>query len=233
MSAAAGRANGSRAGVPPAGGACGSAGPGRCGPADRRRTRRLRRAFVLLALVASACTSRPDRPAPPPSPVPEPAAEVPAVPDETVLDDRFCSGLSAAVDASGKAFQALRLQSAGDGRWRARSLDAELGSCLVEGAGVLTATYTCAPSAAAHGDPGSVEAAYRRIEGRIDRCLARPSWYPRRWAKAPQVRLAGGERQILWRDQAAWPRPALRLKIEEDYGRPGGWTLRFTGYTMR
>jgi hypothetical protein len=189
---------------------------------------------LLLTLLVAACTTSPSPPPPPPSPpLAPPVATPPAPADEALLDERFCLGLGTAVDASGTAFRALRLEDIGDGRWRARPLDRELDSCQVDGAGVLTASYACTPARPGHGDPGSVEALYRRIEGRIDRCLARASWHPRRWAKAPQVGLAAGEHQTLWRDQAAWPRPALRLKVEQDYDRPGGWLLRFTAYTMR
>jgi hypothetical protein len=188
---------------------------------------------ILLALLISACAAdRSPLPSPPP-PLPPPVARLPAPADDALLDDRLCLGLVHAVEAAGTAFQALRLEGAGEGRWRARPLDGELDSCRVDGSGMLTATYACMPARPGHGDPGSTEALYRRIEGRIDRCLARASWYPRRWAKAPEVTLAAGERQILWRDQAAWPRPALRLKVEQDYDRPGGWLLRFTAYMMR
>ncbi len=139
----------------------------------------------------------------------------------------------AAIDAWKEAFRALRQESGGPGPWQARPLDRELGLCFVDGTSLLTAAYVCRPTMDGRGDRGTMEAMFRRIEGRIDRCLARPSWYPRRWAKAPPVQLSGGEQQILWRDQAAWPRPALRLKIEQNYQRAGTWTLRLTSYAMR
>ncbi|WP_191061087.1 hypothetical protein, partial [Geminicoccus harenae] len=69
---------------------------------------------------------------------------------------------------------------------------------------------------------------------RLDRCLADPDPAAiRRWVKAGTVELAGGERQVLWHDEAAWPRPAVQLKLEEDYDQPGAWRLRLATYTMR
>lgn len=202
--------------------------PGRGGGA-----RRIVQALVGAAVLLAACTSSPPRAPPPPPPVPEPVVPPLEPIRRTSIDDQFCDGMTIAIDAWRDAFEKLRLASDGPGRWHARPLDGELGRCLVDGTNMLTAAYVCLPTMEGRGDQGSVDAMFRRIEGRIDRCLARPSWYPRSWAKAPPIQLSAGERQILWRDQTAWPRPAIRLKFEENYRRPGTWTLRLTSYTMR
>lgn len=192
-------------------------------------------AIGLLGLLAGGCApTRVPPPASLPAPAPEPAVRrvAPAI-DEQALDDRFCSGLITVLESWNGAWADMRQGPDGDGRWQARPLDSELADCTVDGVARLSASYVCRPASPGRGDLGSTEAMFHRLEGRIDRCLVRPVWYPRRWAKAPPVQLAGGERQLLWRDQAAWPRPALRLKIEENYQRAGSWTVRFTSYTMR
>ena len=186
--------------------------------------------LVLAGVLGAGCSSDPV--------VRQELPEIapPAVVDGPVKARRnedICEGLVAAVQAWEGAFAALRRQASGPGRWQARPLDQELDQCVVDGSVRISASYVCTVAVAGSGDRRSAEVVFRRVEDRIDRCLAQPLWYPRQWAKAHPVELAGGEGQQLWRDLQAWPRPALQLKLEEDYARPGRWSVRFTTYTMR
>jgi hypothetical protein len=137
------------------------------------------------------------------------------------------------VDAWADGFRTLRLSELSAGRWMARPLDRKLDECFVDGTSRIAASYVCRRSASTSGGRSDVLANFRQIESRIDLCLAQPLWYPRQWSKARALDLSGGEQQQLWRDQHAWPRPALQLKIEEDYDHPGRWLIRLTTYTMR
>ena len=47
------------------------------------------------------------------------------------------------------------------------------------------------------------------------------------------MRLAGGERQVLWLDEALRPRLALRLRLEEDDCRPKSGRVRTLLCTLR
>ena len=187
--------------------------------------------MILLALVVFGCA--PTKVAPPRSPAPIGPDTAPHVVEDAADNERFCGALAAAIDSWGSGFATSREAGIGTERWRAPPLGPDLDRCVIDGLGGLATSYGCEASTPGPGDPGSTAALFVRLETLVDRCLAKPSWYPREWVKADPVRLAGGERQLLWRDQAAWPRPALQLKLEEDYGRVGRWRVHMLIYTMR
>ena len=185
--------------------------------------------LVVATMLLWGCTSTPEQPAAVAVASPPPAPPVPEAPD-----DGTCTGLIAAIDAWDDSFEALRWSALSGGRWLAHPLDTTFESCVVDGMTGIAVSYACRQTAShPAGDRAHVLEDFRQAEARIDQCLEQPLWYPRQWTKARSLDLSGGEQQQLWRDQQAWPRPAIQLKLEQDYDRPGRWLTRLSIYTMR
>ncbi|WP_159716593.1 hypothetical protein [Geminicoccus flavidas] len=148
--------------------------------------------------------------------------------------ERLCLGLRQVVAAWPDAFASLRGLATGPAGWQAPPLDDAFARCRIEGSGLLTASHACLARPGGVVDRAVAAAGFEATGARIERCLTEPdSAAVRRWVRAGTVELAGGERQVLWHDEAAWPRPAVQLKLEEDYDQPGAWRLRLATYTMR
>ena len=192
----------------------------------------LRLVALLLGVLLTACgrtASPPTRPAPAP-----PVVSVPAPVVRADDQERLCLGLRQVVAAWPEAFAGLRGPPTGPAGWQAPPLDDAFARCRIEGSGLLTASHACLARPGGVADRAVAAAGFQATGARIDRCLAEPDPASvRRWVKAGMVELAGGERQVLWHDEAAWPRPAVQLKLEEDYDQPGAWRLRLATYTMR
>jgi hypothetical protein len=187
---------------------------------------------LLLGVLLAAC-GRTASPPPQPLPAP-PAAPVPAPVVRADNQERLCLGLRQVVAAWPDAFASLRGPPTGPSGWQAPPLDDAFARCRIEGSGLLTASHACLARPGGVALRAVAAAGFQATGARIDRCLGEPdSAGARRWVKAGTVELAGGERQVLWHDAAAWPRPAVQLKLEEDYDQPGAWRLRLATYTMR
>jgi hypothetical protein len=190
---------------------------------------------VLLALVLAGCGGGAELP--PPAPVRQQAALLPRgqepVEDPATRRDRFCRALGRIIDAEPDGFADLRAARAGDGAWDGTVVPPGLDDCRIEGDYRPGARYVCHGGALAGGSADLLGESYDAFATDIDGCLVQPIWYPRDWRRGQEFTFAGGERQVLWRDQGPGGGTAnVALNVEEDFTRKV-WTLRLAVGTER
>jgi hypothetical protein len=190
--------------------------------------RGLRALLPVLLLVACATKEAPPPPPPPPPPAPPPAAVEP----EGSRVDRLCGQLRQIMQAEPGGFAALRSSPTGERQWVGRVVPIDMSFCQVEGDFFPGAEYVCHGQeyAAASGD--LLLADFNRYAQDIDACLARPGWEGRGWMRDAPTAFAGGERQQVWRNGGVRLRPAIALKIEENFD-TSNWFLRLNAFTFR
>jgi hypothetical protein len=173
-----------------------------------------RSAALALVAVLAACASEPE-PLPPPPP-PEPAVtrhEAPAAP-APVPRRELCPVLTALL-AEENGFAALRGQALAEERWLAREVLPGTRSCTIEGDAWPRATFQCV-SGSLGSDRTVVDDEFEHLAAEIDRCLARPSWFPRTWERGQEFTFALGERQLAWIDDGTRPPSTVILKVQQD-----------------
>ena len=171
---------------------------------------------LALAMAAlAACASEPEPP--PPSPPPQPAVtrhEAPAA-ATPVPRRELCPILTALLSGEENGFAGQRGQALAEERWLAREVLPGTRSCTIEGDAWPRATYQCV-SGSLGADRTLVEGEFEHLAGEIDRCLARPSWFPRTWQKGQEFTFAMGERQVAWTDTGTRPPSTVILKVQQD-----------------
>jgi len=190
--------------------------------------------LVGLLLLLAACAPRPPA-EPPAAPATAPPVAAPTVPDDGPVSsraDRFCDDLLRIVEAEAGGFAALRTARVGPAAWQGALLPEGTRSCTVEGDDHPGAEYVCRGETIQGGRAELLEPAFRRLASDLDACLARAVWFPRNWERGRVMQFAGGERQQTWRDLAPLPKPAVALKIEEDF-RNRLHYLRLAVFTLR
>lgn len=197
----------------------------------RARTEVLRHLTLGLFLLLTACATRP-----PAEPPPAPAIEAPTAPPAGAVTsrlDRLCDDLQRIVEAEADGFAALRTSSRiGPTAWRGAVLPEGTQACTVEGDHHPGAEYICRGETLQGGRAELLEPAFNRLAADLDACFSRAVWFPRNWEKGQVIRFAGGERQQTWRDLAPLPKPAVALKIEEDF-RSRVHYVRLAVFTLR
>lgn len=197
-----------------------------------QRDRSLTAALVVLLLAACGGPDRNGGAARVSAP---PQATVPLVDhgaDAASEQESFCTVLTRIVDAERSGFTPVRGGPAGERLWHGELVPPGMRICEIEGEQHPAAAYVCRGQRVAGGSAALLEPAFAAFAARIGACLARPAWYPRNWQRGQAFAFSGGERQIVWRDTAATPKPAIALKIEEDLVRRG-YYLRLAVSTMR
>lgn len=172
-----------------------------------------------LLLLLAACAQRPPA-EPPAAPLPAPVIEAPTLPLGGVVSsrlDRLCDDLQRIVAAEAEGFAALRTVRVGPTAWQGAVLPEGTRACTVDGDYHPGAEYICRGQTLKGGRADLLEPAFNRLAADLDACFARAIWFPRNWQKGEVIRFAGGERQQTWRDLAPLPKPAVALKIEEDF----------------
>ncbi len=139
----------------------------------------------------------------------------PAPLDPATRVDRLCQPLLRIVDAEATGFSTLRAAPAGERAWQGSSVPEGFYACEIDGPRRPGAQYVCRGNRVAGGRPRLLVDEFDRIARDLDTCLARGEWFPHNWQRGDVMQFAGGERQLLWRDVAPNPRPAIALKIEE------------------
>ncbi|MCB1990663.1 MAG: hypothetical protein H6852_09755 [Geminicoccaceae bacterium] len=177
---------------------------------------RLATALALGLLAACTTPEPPPPPPPPPTPAPPPVMEPPPPVDPATRVDRLCRPLLGIVDAEPAGFSSLRGAPAGPRAWQGRAVPDGFYTCEIDGPTNPGAQYVCRGNRVAGGGAKLLEDDFDRIASDLDACLARSEWYPRNWQRGEVMLFAGGERQLVWRDLAPNPRPAIALKIEEE-----------------
>ncbi len=182
---------------------------------------RLATALALAGLgLLAACTTPepPPPPPPPPAPAPPPEPEPPPPVDPATRVDRLCRPLLRIVEAEPAGFATLRGAPNGPRAWQGSAIPEGFYTCEVDGPTNPGAEYVCRGNRVAGGGAKLLEDDFNRIARDLDACLARSEWFPHNWQRGEVMAFAGGERQLLWRDLAPNPRPAIALKIEEEIG---------------
>ena len=170
--------------------------------------------LLLLACLAGCGAEPPPPPiipAPPPTPIAVPAPSPPPVRD-------FCDDLVRVVAAEASGFAGLR-RHALDGRtgWAGAVVPPGFRACRVEGSARPVAAYVCEGQPIKGGRGELLDGGYAAVAQDIAACLGRVTWYPRAWRRGEERLFGQGERQTTWRDVTTNPKPALQLKIEEDF----------------
>lgn len=176
---------------------------------------------IGLLILLVACGPRPPA-GPPAPPEPAPVIEAPLPPEEdaepvTSRVDRLCDDLQRIVGAEPRGFAALRGTRVGPTAWQGAVRLEGTRSCTVEGDSHPGAEYVCRGETLQGGRYELLEPAFNRLASDLDACFARAVWFPRNWERGRVIRFAGGERQQTWRDLSPMPKPAVALKIEEDF----------------
>jgi len=184
-----------------------------------RATFKVAGGLALVLLILAACAPRQSA-EPPAAPATAPPVVAPVVPDERPVSsrtDQLCDDLQRIVEAEPQGFVALRTVRVGPTAWQGAVLPEGTRSCTVEGDYHPGAEYVCFGETVQGGRAELLEPVFERLAADLDACLARGVWFPRNWAGGEVMRFAGGERQQTWRDLAPLPKPAIALKIEEDF----------------
>jgi hypothetical protein len=184
--------------------------------------------LALAALVG--CAGEPE---PPPPPPPEPAVtryEAPVAP-APVPQREVCPVLTSLLSGEENGFAGLRGHPLDEERWLAREILPGTRSCTIEGGEWPRATYHCV-SGSLGSDRVVVEDEFEHLADEIDRCLARPSWFPRSWQKGQEFTFAMGERQLAWTDTGTRPPSTVVLKVQQDLTRRD-YELRVSVGTVR
>jgi len=196
-------------------------------------------ALVLAALFLAGCgggTSSQPPPEPAAGQEPEIAALPPAEEAEdrpiTSALDRFCGALLRIVDAEGEGFAPLRGDRLGERHWQGAVVPPGMRSCTIEGDSHPSAVYVCHGETVLGGRAELLEPEFARIANNLDACFARATWYPQSWERGRRFAFAGGEQQQMWRDITSHPKPAVLLKIEEDFD-TGAFYMRMAVRTWR
>lgn len=155
---------------------------------------------------------------PPPAPIEPraPAAPIelePATPGTSTTQPELCEVVAGLLTGEHDGFAALRGQQVAAERWTAEASVPGLGSCVIEGSAWPHARFTCASGRLR---PEQARARFDGLVAEVDRCLARPSWFPRHWEKGQLFQFAMGERQQGWVDQTTAPPTAVVLKVQQD-----------------
>lgn len=187
-------------------------------------------ARLLLVWVLFGCA--PSEPIAPVEPEVVPLPELPAEPPAATgaaAADGFCGALTRIIEAEHDAFAPLRSTPVDQRTWRGRTVPEPFTGCRVQGDYYPGALYVCRSGLA----PATMlQGRFADLSSRIDSCLRRPSWYPRDWRRGDVFQFAGAEKQVMWRDVAEQPAPAVTLKIEEDFAR-ARYLLRLAVRTLR
>ena len=144
----------------------------------------------------------------------------------------FCDTLTRIVAAERLGFAPLRAGSTGDRRWSGTAVPFGFARCEVEGGFYPTATYACTNVPRRGRRGGVLDDEFDAIGDAVDACLARAAWYPADWRRGDEHRFGLGERQVTWRDIKASPKPALQLKVEEDFLRHR-YLVRLAVFTLQ
>ena len=179
--------------------------------------RTMRRLLPLLSLAwLAGCGAEPPPPPIIPPALPPIAAPAPAPPPPPVPG--LCEDLVRVVAAEAGGFAGLRGQALG-GRtgWAGAVVPHGFRACRVEGSARPVAAYVCEGQPIKGGSGGLLASVYVAVAEDIAACLGRTTWYPRAWRRGAERLFGRGERQTTWRDVTANPKPALQLKIEEDF----------------
>jgi hypothetical protein len=144
----------------------------------------------------------------------------------------LCPALGELLATAPDGFVPLRAEPLGAERWRGRLVPAPFRDCVVEGTGRFASAYVCRGLERAATGPAPLAAPFDALVAEIDRCLAQPTTAPRQFNRGAGVLLAGGERQIVWRDLSETPAAGVILKLEDDLVAPV-WYLRLAVATLR
>lgn len=175
----------------------------------------LRRVAALLVLAAAGCAA-PEEPPAPKAPEPviaaPPARPVPRAPQRKEL----CPVLASVASNDTAGFSELRGRPIGPAHWIGTATLPGTERCRIEGRDWPRARYVCDGGAFAAEGRARAEAAFETLAGAIDRCLARPIWFPRDWRRSEPFEFAMGERLQTWIDESTSPPSAVVLKVHQD-----------------
>jgi len=170
--------------------------------------------WLALAAGLAACAARTPPPEPP-APAPRPVARVvppPALP--SIPEARFCTVLTALLEAERDGFAALRGERLGSESWAAQRTVPGTERCVVEGDAWPRARYECAGAPVQADRPDRAASQFALLSEQIDACLGKPSWHPRTWHRNEPFEFAMGERQQTWTDLSTLPPSAVVLKLQ-------------------
>jgi hypothetical protein len=171
-------------------------------------------AGLLCACLLPGCAETPPRSQPAETEVvAAPIRLAPAAPREIVRERDLCEVIAGLLAQEAGGFTRLRGQTIADERWAAETTVPGLGDCVIEGSAWPRARFVCASPRL---QPDQAHARFDRLAAKIDRCLTRPSWFPRIWEKGTRFEFAMGERQQAWLDQTTTPPTAVVLGVQQD-----------------
>jgi len=175
---------------------------------------RVKSGLALVALLA-ACTPS-TKQTPTPIPVPE-QPKVQQSPPATSVASSLCDELQTLIGTIGQGFAPYRGGVYADGTANGTFIPIGFRSCVVEGRNFPAAEYVCRGSATTSRNPSLLVDDFDALDKELGACFAKASWYPANWTNGDLHTFAGGERRRLWWQTGALPKPALALKIEEDF----------------
>lgn len=173
-------------------------------------------ASVVIGGSVVACAERVPEPAEPRHVQPAVIAPTPVVGEPVAAVESFCGSLAGLLTEEAEAYRGIRGTAVAPGTWRATRTLAGSERCTVEGAARPLALVSCEGPVHDAADPGRALVAFDRMAEEIDRCLARPSFFPRDFERGELFEFAMNERQIAWLDRSAVPPTAVVLKVQQD-----------------
>ena len=193
-------------------------------------------ALLALLLALASCGGErppPERPEPAPPPAPAPTPDEPENGRARLSEEAlFCRAVTRIVDAEASGYSALRGEPRGSRRWEGSVVPPGMTACEIEGRSHPGAEYVCRGETLHGRNAELLLPAFERTGRLLDACFERATWFPRVWERGKVFTFALGERQQMWRDVASYPKPAVTLKIEEDFD-AGNFLIRLAFITLR
>lgn len=186
-----------------------------CGP-PRLVLTRLILGLVGLGLIACGGPTEPSPAALAPSAPEVTTAPVRAPEVATPRDRALCEVLAGLLEAEPEGFSTLRGAPVAPEQWIGSEVPPGTYGCRVEGQAWPRARYVCSSAPFGEPDRDSATARFDALAGEIDRCLAKPIWFPRNWQKGRRHEFAMGEQLQTWTDRSTVPPSAVTLKVEQD-----------------
>ena len=190
---------------------------------------------MFLAITGCSAKKKVDEPKPPEPPntiiAPENEVNTQRRPKDDT-DRQFCDGLARVVASESIGFADLRDDSIGESNWNGVVDFPKNFQCEIDGGSFPGATYRCLEPIILADNGSILNQHFEKLAERLDACFAQPYWYPRKWQRGRLFQFAGGERQLMWRDTATLPKPAVTLAIEESID-VRAYRIRLSVFTLR
>ena len=188
------------------------------GPRSRRALGWTRLILGGMALGLVACSGPPEpSPEPPaPSAAAVATAPLPAPQAEIARERALCEVLAGLLEAEPEGFSTLRGAPVAPEQWVGSEIPPGTQGCRIEGQSWPRARYVCSSAPFGEPDRDRASASFMALAGEIDRCLAKPIWFPRNWQKGRRHEFAMGEQLQTWTDRSTAPPSAVTLKVEQD-----------------